>query len=121
MRGPRGGRGRPEALHQRWPQVADRLEAAEAVGGGAQDEAGGAITVAVPHELGDRAAHRVADHDGPIDAQRVEGGDGVVGAVSETDGAIGADPAAVAAVIDGHHAEAVHQWRDRPGTSWRPP
>ena len=106
-----GGRRRPEALHQRRAQVPDGLEAAEPVGGGAQDEPGDPLAVAVPDELGDRAAHRVADDDGLVDPEHVEGGDGVVGAVGQPDRRVGADPAAVTAVVDGHHPVALGQRR----------
>ena len=43
--------------------------------------------------------------------EHVERGDGVVGAVGQPHRAVGADPAAVAAVVDGHHAVALHQRR----------
>ena len=56
-------------------------------------------------ELGDRAAHRVADGDEAVDAQLAgEGGD-VVGAVLEAERLGRAQAAAVAAVVDGDDAE----------------
>ena len=81
--------GGAQALQERRAELEHRLDAAEAVGGGAQHQPGGALAVAVPDELRDRAAHRVADGDRPVDAEHVEGGDGVVGAVGQAHGPVG--------------------------------
>ena len=103
--------GRSQRVQQRRSHVAHRLQAAEAVGRGAQHEARHTVAVAVPREQRDRAAHRVADDDGALDAEHVEGGDGVVGAAGQAERARRADAPAVAAVVDGDDAVALGQRR----------
>ena len=67
--------------------------------------------MAAPDELGDRAAHRVADRDDPVEAERVgEGGD-VVGALLEAERLGRADAAAVAAVVEGDDVEVLGERR----------
>ena len=110
--GRRLGRG-AQALEEHRTELEHGLDAPEAMGGGAQHQAGGALAVAVPHELRDRPAHRVADGDRLVDAEHVEGGDGVVGAVGQAHGPVGADAPTVATVVDGHHAVALGQRRVR--------
>ncbi len=55
--------------------------------------------------------HRVADDDGLVDPEDVEGRDGVVGAVRQPNGPVGADPAAVATMVDRHHPEPLGERR----------
>ena len=55
------------------------------------------------HQLGDRAAHRVADDERRRDAELPERGSGVAGAVRETKRRDLAHPAAVPAVVDREH------------------
>ena len=62
-----------------------RSTAPEVAGGRAQHQPGHPGRVPVPQELGDRAPHRVADDDGPVDLDRVEHRGGVVGQVLQVD------------------------------------
>ncbi len=78
---------------------------AEVAAGGAQDEAVDPVGVAVPDQLGDRAAHRVADDDERAQPEHVSEGDDVVGTVLQAKAPAGADAAAVAAVVEGDDPE----------------
>ena len=71
----------------------------------AQHEAVDELAMALPDELGDRPAHRVADRHEAVDAQLASEGGDVVGAVLEAERLDRAQAAAVAAVIDGDDAE----------------
>ena len=85
------------------------IDATEAVGGGAQHHPEGVLAMAVPHELRDGPAHRVADDDRPVDAEHVQRRHRIVGAVGEAHRALGTDAATVTAVVDGHHAVVLGQ------------
>ena len=69
----------------------------------AEHQAVDPFAVPVPHQLGDRATHRVADRDEPVDPERVGDGDDVVGDVVETERSLAADPASVTPVVVGEH------------------
>ena len=71
----------------------------------AQHEPVDELAVALPDELGDRAAHRVADRHEPVDVQLAGQRGDVVGAVLEAERLDRAQATAVAAVIDGDDAE----------------
>ena len=59
----------------------------------------------LPQQLGDRAAHRVADGDELLDPEDLgEGGD-VVGAVGQTERVADRHPAPVASVVEGDDPE----------------
>ena len=61
--------------------------------------------MAAPHELGDRAAHRVADGDDPIEPEGGGQRGDVVRALLEPERLGGADAAPVAAVVEGDDVE----------------
>ena len=75
----------------------------------AQHEPGDDVGVAAPQQLGDRAAHRVPGRDAAADAQFAEERRDVVGAVLEPERRRGAQPASVAAVVEGDDPEVVRQ------------
>ena len=85
-----GEGGEPGQAEEREPLAAELGEVRRRR---AQHQAVDPFAVAVPHQLGDRAAHRVADGDEPVDAERVGDGDHVVGEVLETERPLAADPA----------------------------
>ena len=66
----------------------------------AQHESTHPVRVATPHQLGDRAAHRVADHDRPAHAEHVHQGRCIIGAVLEGEGVVSADPPSVPAMVE---------------------
>ena len=57
----------------------------------------------MPHELRDRAAHRVPDRDEAVDAQRRCNVDGVIGALLQAKRLLGPQSGAVAAMVEGDH------------------
>ena len=59
----------------------------------------------VPGQLRDRPAHRVADHDEAVDAERVGDRDRVVGRVGHAEVDADTDAATVTALVEGDHAE----------------
>ena len=63
------------------------------------------VGVAAPQQLRHRAAHRVADRDGRLDAELVEQRGAVVGAVGEPEAPPRRDAAAVAAQVGGDDPE----------------
>ena len=71
------------------------------LGGAAQDQAGDDVGMVADHELGDRAAHRVADHERRADVELLQRGGGVAGAVGQAERRQWPQPAPVAAVVDG--------------------
>ena len=75
---------------------------AEVRRGRAKGESTHALRVPAPDQLGDRAAHRVAHRDDLVDAEHIAHGDCVVGTVLQAEHLLGADAAAVAAVVDCH-------------------
>jgi hypothetical protein len=81
--------------------------AGEPGAGGAQHEPVDQFTVAPPHELGDRATHRVADRHEAVDAELAGQRGDVVGTVLEPERLDRAQAAAMTAVVDGEHAEAL--------------
>ena len=82
-----------------------RRRAQDVAGGGAQHQAGQQRRVPPVQQLGDHAAHRVAHGDEPADAEDLRQRGDVVGAVLEPEPPAGADAVAVAAQVDGDHAE----------------
>ena len=64
------------------------------------------VAMVTGHQLGDRAAHRVADDDRLLDPERPQHRGGVIGAVGQPEGRQRAQPARVAAVVEGQHAVA---------------
>ena len=76
----------------------------EPVGRRAQHEAGHLSAVAVPEQLGDRAAHRVADRDHRAGAELRRRGRRRRRRSRRGGSAAGADAPAVAAVVEGQHA-----------------
>jgi hypothetical protein len=62
------------------------------------------LGVAAPGELGDGAAHRVADRDESVDAERRSHVDGVVGAVLEPERLLRTQAGAVTAMVERDHA-----------------
>ena len=67
--------------------------------------------MALPRQLRDRPAHRIADRDEGVDAQRVGHAHGVVGAVLEPERAARSQPAAVTALVERHDAPTFGQRR----------
>ena len=84
----------------------------EAVGGRAEHQASRPGGVLAPEALGDDRAHRVARDDRLVDAEHVEQGSGVVGAVVERE-LVGLDAATVPALVEGDHPEPLGQGPDR--------
>ena len=73
---------------------------AEVPAGGTEHHSRHSLGMAVPDQLGDRAAHGIADRDEPVDAEHVCEGGHVVGAVSEAE-VVAAHTSPVSSVIDG--------------------
>ena len=71
-----------------WPQV-DRGEVGRRRG---EHQSAHPIPVATPHQLGDRAAHRVTDDDRSAHAEHVHQGHCIVGAVLEGERVVPTDP-----------------------------
>jgi hypothetical protein len=91
-----------------------RREGHRKVGGrGAQHEPADAVGVPAPDQLGDRAAHRVADEDRPAHVEDVEQRNRVIGAILQRERIVGADPASVSAMVEGDHPVALAKGRDR--------
>ena len=67
------------------------------------------LGMAAPHQMGDRAAHRVADSHERVDVQHAGERGHVIGAVLEPETAAGPDAAAVAPVIESDDAEVLAQ------------
>ena len=65
---------------------------------GAQDETVDSVGVAPPHQLGDRAAHRIADRHERVEVEHVGQGCDVVGAVFQPESPMRADASTVATV-----------------------
>ena len=86
---------------------------AESVARRAHDETGDALGVATPHELSDRSAHRVADRQKPFDVQRVRECDDVVGGSFERERRVGANAAAVTAMVRRDDSISVFEGRKR--------
>ena len=93
-----GDGGEPGEAEEAEPLLARRREVRRRR---AQHQPGDALAVALPDQLGDRPAHRVADGDERVDAEHVAHGDGVVGAVLQAERLARPDAATVAAVVDG--------------------
>ncbi len=63
--------------------------------------------VPTPHQLSDRPAHRVADRDEPVDAERGSHIDGIVRAILEPERLLRSQPGAMPAVVERDHAVAL--------------
>jgi hypothetical protein len=103
-----GGAGPPHQAHPP-PDEALPGRVVPFQGGGAEDEPADEVGVPVVEQHGDRAAHRVAHDDGPLEPELVEQGGGVVGAVLEGEGRAGPQAAAVTPVVEGDDAVAAGQ------------
>jgi len=71
----------------------------EGAAGRAEDQTGDPVRVSTPHQLGNRAAHRVADGHERGEFQGICEGDDVVATVLEVEGPSGSDSPAVAAMV----------------------
>lgn len=76
-------------------------------GSGAQDETVDPFRVAPPQQLGDRAAHRVADGDESVDSQSIGDEHGVVGAVFQSKPLLRSKTGAVTSMVECHHVIAL--------------
>jgi len=84
----------------------------EVVGGGREHQAADRVGVLAPEPLRDDRAHREAGHDRLHEAELVDHGGGVVGAVGDQE-ALRGDPAAVPALVEGDHPVALVERRQR--------
>ena len=75
------------------------------------------LGVSSPDQLSDRAAHRVADRDEAVDAQRRRDVDCVVGAVLEPERLLRAQPRAVSAMVERDHSVPLAECARSNGTS----
>jgi hypothetical protein len=66
--------------------------------------------MASPEQLGDRPTHRVPDCNGAFDAEHIEKGGSVIGAVVESELAGIPDAVSVAAMIEGDDTEVTGEW-----------
>jgi hypothetical protein len=83
-----------------------RLRILEVLGRRAQDDGANQGAVIAGDQLSDGAAHRVADEDGGVNAELLDDGGGIGGAVGQGERGHPPQPASVAAVVDGQHAVA---------------
>ena len=116
-------RSQPQPAHdQPEPGELDPLMPAspEVTARGAQHQAIDPPGVAVPHELSDRPAHRVADGDEGVDGQMIGDGNDVVGTGVEAEGIRGAQTPPVPSVIERHDAELATE-RAKGGEPVEPP
>ncbi len=110
-----GARDAAQATHRQLHRFVEQAlggRGAEAFGAGAQDQARGSTRVLAPHSLGDDRPHREAGKHGALDAEQIEEGDCVVGAVAQRE-LLRLDPTAVPALVESDHAVPLGQWADR--------
>lgn len=78
--------------------------------GGAQHETVDPLGMATPHQLGDRAAHRVADGDESVDSQCVSDQHSIVGTILQPKPLFGAQTGSVTSMVVCHDAIALGEW-----------
>src|SRR5918995_2389863 len=106
---PKGGHRAPEA-----PVPLPLLGlAAEVAARRAQDEPVDAVAVVAPHQLRDRTAQRIADRDAPLDLERIQERDRILGAVDEPVLRPHRQPVAVTAQVHRHHPEPLAERAER--------